>query len=93
MQNPEPVQGGGQPTTVFRRELGAAATAERARKLLKAEKKAAVAGLTDDDLGELVAAFDALLHGPADVGALTTELYDSLRALSPHAAMEEDADA
>jgi hypothetical protein len=94
MGNPEPAHGAGaQPTTVFRRELGAAAAAERARKLLKADKKTAVAGLSDDDLGELVATFDALLHGPADASTLTTELYGALSAMSPHASIEGGDDA
>ena len=61
--------------------------------MLRADKKAALASLRDDDLGRLIAAFDALLRGPADVVALADELHAALRALSPEPASEEDPHA
>ncbi|HLH26808.1 MAG TPA: hypothetical protein VK066_30145 [Chloroflexota bacterium] len=84
---------GTQPTMVFGAELHAAAVQERARRVLKADKKAALAGLGDDDLGRLSETFEALLRGPADVGALAAELEAALRALSPAAALEGEGDA
>jgi hypothetical protein len=80
---------GAQPIAIFRRELGTAAARERARKVLRADKKAALASLADDDLGRLIAAFDTLLCGPSDVTALAEELHATLRALSPETAPEE----
>jgi hypothetical protein len=81
---------GTQPTTVFRAQLGTAVARERGKKMLRAEKKAAVASLTDADVGRLVETFEALLDGPADVAALATDLHAALRGLSPDPAREEN---
>jgi hypothetical protein len=82
-----------QPTTVFRAALGAAAGHERGRQARRRDRLAAVAGLADDDLGRLIGTFEALLHGPAEVGALTAELHAALRDLSPAGRAEGDDDA
>lgn len=90
MRDPAPhATDGAQPTAVFRARLGAAVARERDRKALRAEKKAAVASLSDADVGRLIETFDALLTGPADVTALAEELHAALRALSPDTAEEE----
>jgi hypothetical protein len=90
MHDPEPESTTGtQPTAVFRAALAEVATRERGKKALRAEKKAAVASLTDADLGRLIATFDALLRGPADVAALAAELDAALRALSPDPVRKE----
>ncbi|HZS00564.1 MAG TPA: hypothetical protein VFE37_17745 [Chloroflexota bacterium] len=81
------------PTAVFRAALGEAAERERGRKMLRGEKRAAVAGLRDEDLGQLITTFDALLRGASDVTALTAELHAALRALSPAPTDREDDDA
>jgi hypothetical protein len=81
------------PLAVFRAALGAAATRERGRQARRRDRIAAVASLSDADLGRLVVTFDALLRGPADVAALTDELHAALRALSPEATSVEDANA
>jgi hypothetical protein len=69
--------------------VGEAAARERGRKMLRAEKQAAVVSLTDADVGQLIATFDALLRGPADLSALAAELDAALRALSAAGAREE----
>jgi hypothetical protein len=94
MRDPAPAaSAASQPLAVVRAALGAAATRERGRQARRRDRIAAVAGLSDDDLGRLVVAFDALLRGPGDVAALTDELHAALRALSPETVAEEDRGA
>lgn len=94
MRDPAPdANAASQPLAVFRAALGAAATHERGRQARRRDRIAAVAGLSDADLGRLVVTFDALLRGPAEVAALTDALHAALRALSPEAVSTEGDDA
>jgi hypothetical protein len=93
MHDPISTPAGGAPAvSAFRAALGAAATRERGRKIQNPDKRAAVAGLSEDDLGRLIGKFEALLRGPADVGTLAADLHAALRALSPSGTEQEGDD-
>ena len=93
MSEAVPTSGGPQPVTVFAAALADAAAKERGSRTRRPDRIEALAGLTASDLGHLSETFAALLHGPADVGALTDELHAVLQAMSPEAPSEEARDA
>jgi hypothetical protein len=81
-----------QPSTVFRTALSAGADRERRARTRRPDRVAAVRGLADPDLVGLVAAFEAMLHGRDDVGAMAERLHGTLRALAPDPLLDEGAD-
>jgi len=82
-----------QPAAIFRAALAAAAAKERSGRARRPDRIQAIAGLTDGDLGSLVAEFERLLRTSADANAMAASLRARLHALSPDVQADEVGDA
>jgi hypothetical protein len=81
-----------QPVAAFRAALSAAAERERGSRTRRADRLAAIGALSATDLASLGEAFEAMLGGRDDVGAMAERLHATLRARCPEPLLDQEAD-